>query len=266
MKPVIHCVFVVVLIAFALRSPADGAEQTAEHVAPAPPAYTMPDMPYSQMAGLMQMDDQEPVGRILIDQLEFRDGDAAPGGVWDAQARYGNDYDKLVLRTEGEWLSGFEAQGRADLLWDRIVSRWWSLQAGGRADFGDGPGRGWAALGVAGLAPYWIDTDATVYLGQRGALAARLKMETDLLMTRHLILQPQIELNAYSRADGAREQGAGLTDLSAGLRLRYAIRRGIAPYAGIAWTRRFGATALLAREVGQVPNALQWVVGIRMLF
>jgi copper resistance protein B len=266
MKAVIRCVWVVLLGEFASRQPAVCADQAAEHVPPAPPAYTMPDMPYSQMASLMQMDDQQPVGRVLIDQLEFRDADAAPGGVWDAQARYGNDYDKVVLRSEGEWLSGASAQGRADLLWDRIISRWWSVQAGARADFGGGPGRGWAALGVAGLAPYWIDTEATVYLGDGGALAARLKMQTDLLMTQRLIVQPEFELNAYSRVDGAREQGAGLTDLSAGLRLRYAIRRSIAPYAGITWTRRFGATAQLVRDAGQVPDALQWVVGIKMLF
>jgi|HubBroStandDraft_4_1064222.scaffolds.fasta_scaffold67337_2 copper resistance protein B len=227
---------------------------------------SMPAMTDSQMAAQMHMDDQQPIGRIVVDQLELRDGDAAASGVWDAQARYGSDYDKVVLRTEGEWLSGFQAQGRADVLWDRIVSRWWSLQAGARYDFGQGPGRPWAALGVAGLAPYWIDTEATFYLGDAGAVAARVKMETDLLMTQRLILQPELELNAYSRADSAREQGAGLTDLTAGLRLRYAIRRDIAPYAGVAWTRKWGATAQLARDAGQVPNALQWVAGIRMLF
>jgi copper resistance protein B len=238
----------------------------AQHVPPAPPAYSMPDMPYSQMAGMMEMDDEERFGSVLVDQLEFRDGDRVASGGWDAQARYGNDFDKLVLRTEGDWPSAAAASGRADLLWDRIVSRWWSVQGGARVDFGDGPGRGWAAFGVAGLAPYWIDVEATMYLGNAAAVAARLKAETDLLITQRLVLQPELELNAYSRADGARDQGAGLTDLQTGLRLRYAIRRELAPYAGVEWIRRFGTTAQLLRDAGEVPNALQWVAGIRMLF
>jgi copper resistance protein B len=224
------------------------------------------DMSAAQMAAMMEMDDQAPVGRILVDELEFRDGAGTDGAVWDAQAWYGNDFNKLVVRTEGDWSSAAEAQGRAELLWDRIISRWWSLQAGGRYDFGDGPGRGWAALGVAGLAPYWIDVEATMYLGDAGALAARVKAETDLLMTQRLTVQPELELNAYSRSDSARDQGAGLSDLQAGLRLRYAIRREVAPYLGVAWRRQFGASVQLLRDAGEVPNALQWVAGIRMLF
>jgi copper resistance protein B len=208
----------------------------------------------SQMMAVMQMDDQEPVGRLLIDQWEFRDGDGVYAGVWDAQARYGNDYDKLVVRTEGDWQSGLSAQGRVDLLWDRIATRWWSVQAGARYDFGNGPGKGWAAVGFAGLAPYWLDVEATFYVGEAGAVAARFKTQTDLLLTQRLIMQPEIELNAYSRADPAREQKAGLSDAQAGLRVRYAIQRDFAPYAGVAWVQRSGAT-----------TQLQWVVGLWLL-
>ena len=239
---------------------------SSEHVAPAPPGNFMPDMPYSQMTTMMEMDDQSRVGRVLIDEFEVRDGDGSVAGVWDAQAQYGSDYDKVRLRTEGDWESATEARGRADLLWDRIICRWWNLQAGARYDFGDGPGRGWAALGVSGLAPYWLDVEATLYAGRAGEIAARFKIETDLLLTQRLILQPELETNAYSRSDTQREQGAGLSDLQAGLRLRYAIRREIAPYAGIAWSRRFGTTAQLLRESGEIPNSLQWVAGVHMLF
>jgi copper resistance protein B len=218
-----------------------------------------------QMASMMQMDDEAGVGRLLADQLEFRDGDGECSFVWDAQARYGNDYNKLVLRTEGDWLSGTEAQGRADLLWDRIVTRWWSVQAGARYDFGNGPGKGWAALGVAGLAPYWLDVEATMYASEAGALAARFKAETDVLVTQRLVLQPELEFNAYSRSDAAREQGAGLSDLQTGLRLRYAIQRELAPYVGVAWTRQFGRSAQLLRAAGESASTLQWVAGIRIL-
>jgi copper resistance protein B len=206
------------------------------------------------MASAMQMDDQAWVGRLLIDQLELRAGDGACSGAWDVQARYGSDYNKAVVRTEGDWRSGVASQGRVDLLWDRIATRWWSLQTGARYDFGDGPARGWAAVGLAGLAPYWLEVEATFYAGDAGAVAARFRTQTDLLLTQRLIVQPEVELNAYSRADPARDQRAGWSESQAGLRMRYAIQPDIAPYAGVAWTRSAGAIA-----------QLQWVAGIRLL-
>jgi copper resistance protein B len=236
------------------------------HVAPPPPANVMPEMPYAQMASMMEMNDASALGRVLVDQWEFRDGGGARGGVWDAQGWYGNDYDKLWLKSEGDWPSGERTRGRAELLWDRIVTRWWNLQAGARYDFGDGPGRGWAALGVQGLAPYWVDVEATLYLGSAGSLAARFKTETDLRFTQRLILQPEFELNAYSRPDRARDQGAGLADFEAGVRLRYEIRRELAPYLGVVCKRRLGETAQLLRGAGEVPNELQWLVGARFWF
>ena len=246
------------------EDPGSGA---AAHVAPAAPASAMPEMPYAQMASIMDMDDAARYGRIIVDQWEWRDDAERRGsGVWDAEGWYGGDYDKLWARTEGDWPSGTGAQGRAELLWDRIVTRWWSLQAGARYDFGAGPGKGWAALGVQGLAPGWINVEATVYAGEAGSVAGRLKAETDLRFTQRLILQPELEFNAYSRADRAREQGAGLSEVDAGLRLRYEIRRELAPYLGVAWRQRSGASAQLLRAAGAVPDELQWLIGVRFWF
>ena len=60
-------------------------------------------------------------------------------------------------------------------------------------------------------------------------LAGRFKAESDLRFTQRLILQPELELNGYSRSDRPRLQAAGLADVDAALRLRYEIRREMAP-------------------------------------
>ena len=78
-----------------------------------------------------------------------------------------------------------------------------------------------------------------------------------------MILQPEFELNAYGKDDPERQIGAGLSDLQLGLRLRYEIRRECAPYVGVAWLRRLGETAELARASGQDPSVIQFVAGIR---
>lgn len=238
----------------------------ATHVPPDPPQHTMGDMPYPQMAAMMRMDDRAPTGTLLLDQLEWRNTAGGNAAVWDAEGWYGGDYNKVWLRSEGEHVSGKTQNARADVLWDHAFSRWWSVQAGGRQDFGAGPGRGWAALGVQGLAPYWFTTEATFYVGEQGRTAARLKAEYELLFTQRLILQPEAEANLYGKSDPARQLGSGLSDLEIGLRLRYEVRREFAPYVGVVWARQFGGTADRVRASGGNPDDVQFVAGLRAWF
>jgi copper resistance protein B len=235
----------------------------AAHVPPAPPATPMPGMSYREMTEMMEMNDAAALGMLLVDQLEWRDGDGSNGPAWDAQAWYGTDYNKLWFKTEGVRLGGATEDARAELLWDRIFSRWWSAQAGVRRDFGNGPARNWLALGVEGLAPYFFEIEATAYVGDAGRTAARFRAEYELLFTQRLILQPELEVNAYGKDDPERQIGAGVSDLQLGLRLRYEIRRELAPYLGVAWLRRLGSTADLVRASGQDPSVLQVVAGVR---
>lgn len=151
-------------------------------------------------------------------------------------------------------------------LWDRIVSRWWNLQAGVRHDFGEGPSRDWVAVGVQGLAPYFFDVEATAYLGDSGRTAARFSAEYDLLFTQRLVLQPQFEVNLYGKDDPANRIGSGLSNLELALRLRYEFRREFAPYVGLVWTRRFGNTADFARAAGEDASDVQFLAGLRVWF
>ena len=60
--------------------------------------------------------------------------------------------------------------------------------------------------------------------------------------------------------------GSGLSDVEAGLRLRYEIRREFAPYIGVNWNKSFGNTASFARDHGKDTDDLQWVIGLRIWF
>jgi copper resistance protein B len=224
----------------------------------------MPHMSYSEMADMMQMDDTGRTGRLLLDQFELRDTAAGSADVWEANGWYGGDYNKFWLRTEGERVDSTTEDARVEVFWDHIFARWWSLQTGGREDFGNGPSRGWAAIGVRGFAPYWFEVEATAYVGDAGRTAARVKVEYELLLTQRLILQPEGEVNFYGKADPERHLGSGPADLDIGLRLRYEIRRQFAPYIGVAWTKLFGETATAAEAQGRRSSELQGLVGIRI--
>src|SRR5258708_11191007 len=182
------------------------------------------------MASMMQMDDRGRTGMVLLDQLEWRHTAEGNAAVWDAKGWYGGDNNKVWLRWEGERLAGATQNARADLLWDHTFARWWSVQAGGRQDFGAGPGRTWAAIGVQGLAPYWFNTEATFYVGEQGRTAMRLKAEYELLFTQRLILQAEGEANLYGKSDPARHLASPLPDLQTPLPLPTPVLPQFPPY------------------------------------
>lgn len=243
------------------------AQSQQEHVPPDPPTTELNhDMPYREMTRMMQMDDRTPVGKVLLDRFEWRDTSAGEGIAWNGEAWYGGDYDKLWLKTEGTRHDGETQHARSEVLWNRTYSRWWNLQAGVRHDSGGDTSREWAALGIQGTAPGFLELEATAYVGEQGRAAARLSIERDLLLTQRLILQPEIELNAYSKADRANRIGSGLSDLELGLRLRYEFRREFAAYFGMVWARSLGGTASFLRATGEDPDDLQALAGLRLWF
>src|SRR6202011_3131718 len=74
------------VLGFLAGSFALGAEpQESAHVPPDPPQHPMGDMPYPQMAAMMQMDDKGRTGMVLFDQLEWRNTTEGNAAVWDAE-------------------------------------------------------------------------------------------------------------------------------------------------------------------------------------
>ncbi len=220
---------------------------------------------HSPMKG-MDMDDNARIGMLLIDKFESFAGRDEHGQRWEAQGWYGNDVNKLWFRTEGERSRGKFEEGEIEIFWNHSIAPFWSTQLGVRQDIGENPRRSWAAFGLQGLAPYWFELEATGYVGPSGRTAARLRAEYELLLTQRLILQPEAEINLYSKSDPAHQIGSGLSDIQLGLRLRYEIRRQFAPYLGISWVRRLGGTADYARQSHQPVLDQQIVFGLRFWF
>jgi len=211
----------------------------------------------------MGMDDNARFGRFTANELEYVEGGAA---AWSIEAWYGSDVNRVHVRSEGERLDGHTAAADVEALWSHALTPFWNSQIGLRQDFGTGPRRTWMALGIEGLAPFWFDVDATLYLGASGRTAFRIEAAYDLLLGQRLVLQPQVGLDAYGKADPERGIGAGLSSIDAALRLRYEVRREFAPYVGIEHSRTFGGSAELARATGGPVEGTRWVAGLRFWF
>ncbi|MCK9621400.1 MAG: copper resistance protein B [Methylobacter sp.] len=213
-----------------------------------------------------KMGDEDNFGSLLADRLESVTTRGNTAMTYDWQAWYGQTYNRALIRAEGEIESGKFKDARNELLWAHAITAYLDTQLGVRYDTGKGTDRGWLAFGIQGLLPYWLYVEATAYANEQGRTAFRLETEYDLLLTQKLILQPRIEMNFYSQRDDTRDVSSGLSNIEAGLRLRYEVRREFAPYVGIEWASRFGSAANNIRAAGKDAEEARLVAGVRLWF
>jgi copper resistance protein B len=210
---------------------------------------------------------EDPLNRSLrIDELESQQTEGDDLLAWKAHVWVGGSFDKLAIRTEGEQRGNDTERAELQLLWSHTISRWWDLVTGARIDFQPTPSRTWAAFGVEGVAPYRFGIEATMFLADGGASAARIEATYEFLITQRWILEPRLELEWYGQDEPALGLAPGLARSEGGLRLRYEIRRQVAPYVGIVQERKIGGSADLARASGGDPTDTRYVAGVRLRF
>jgi len=225
---------------------------------------------YRGMAGWEETD-VETIGKVIIDQLEYRKGDKENLQRWDMQGWLGKDYDKFWFKFEGDRQVG-ESAGELELqtLYSRAIAAYWDMQVGARFDHfyggGSSENRYFGVFGFQGLAPYWFELEPAVFLDDNGKLSARLVGTYDILFSQRLILQPRMEFNLSASDVAEVGVGKGLNDLQLDLRLRYEFTRKIAPYIGVAWQKKYADTADFARAEGSEVENTELIAGIRVWF
>jgi len=189
---------------------------------------------------------------------------------WDLDGWMGGDLNKLWLKSEGEITGGKTRGAEAWVLYSRNIATHWDAQGGIRYDIKpDLPGaksHTYLVVGVTGLAPYWFETEAHLFVRDDGAVSARLRQENEWLLTQRLIMKPRLEVNLNTRKDPVAGLGTGITDASLGLQTRYEFRREFAPYLDVTYRQKYGATAGYARARGEKPTETRASAGIRWMF
>lgn len=204
---------------------------------------------------------------VVFDLLEVSTQNGRQNYRFEGEAFVGGNINRLGVKIEGEGglrdrLEDLEVQA----LYSRAIAPYWNLQAGVRHDFRPTPTRTYLVGGVEGFAPYWFKVNAAGFVSSKGEVRARLEAYYDQRITQALIIQPRIEANLSLQDIRAIGVGSGLTDFEAGLRLRYEVKQEFAPYIGVEWRKKAGATARYTRLAGGVPDAVSLVAGVRIWF
>lgn len=202
----------------------------------------------------------------LLNRLESWGTNPGTGLAWEGQGWIGQDINRLWWRTEGECVNGETEAATVEAQYGHAFSPWWDWVVGVRQDFRPGGSKTFAAFGLQGLAPQWFEVSLTGYVGEGGQTAARFEAEYELLLTNRLILQPLLETQFYGKSDASRGFGSGLATAEMGLRLRYEVRRQVAPYVGVVHERAFGKTADMRRAAAQDVGDTRVVAGVRIWF
>ena len=207
---------------------------------------------------------------VSAEKFEYRYSDSDEElAVIEGDAYYGTDELKFRWLFEGEWE---EAHNAWETLENQFVGQvpvddFWDAKAGIRIDTPEGPDRVYSVLGLTGLAPYWFEVDTNLYVSDEGDASVDFEAEYELLLTNYWIASATFESLVAFSEDQEIGVGKGLNSTEVGLRLSYdLIARSFSPYVGVAYERKYGDTADLARDSGGSTEDWFAVVGARVMF
>lgn len=213
----------------------------------------------------MQLADEQTFAGLWMDRFEFVDHDVTQGIELEGFAWFGNSYRQWIVQLQVETVEDDVEEGELDILYSRAISPFWNLRLGMHHSFGENTDRDWATIGIKGLAPYWIEVDSSLHIGDNGQAAFDLEMEYEMLLGQRLVLQPRLDIAAFAKNDAELGRGSGLSTIKAGARLRYEFDRQFAPYLGVERVSRFGKT-LDFMLPGTRKTETHWVAGLRFWF
>ena len=184
---------------------------------------------------------------------------------WDFGGWIGTDENKLWLKSEGERENSVTRQAEFWAMYSRNIGTFWDAQIGIRHDTQPGS-LTYGVIGFEGLAPYFFETEAYLFVSDNGDVSARIRQENEFLITQKLITQPYVEANLFAQDVPELEVGAGLSSAELGLQTRYEFTRASALYVDIKYEKKFSETSSIAKRNGEDNGAAAGTFGVKWMF
>ena len=186
------------------------------------------------------------------------------------ETRIGTDENKIFIKVHADRAESEQAEYDAKVLYSRNVADFWDVQAGLRyrndqnrevdQDQVD------AVIGVHGLAPYFFETNAYLFVGQDQQVSFTLETERDLLLTQKLIVKPYLDLNVIFSDNSSYAKKSGLNTAQLGLETRYEINKKVMPFVDVAYGYNKGNEETAWQQQSSSENEWLYGAGIRFKF
>ncbi|MGA8883331.1 MAG: copper resistance protein B [Acinetobacter sp.] len=253
--------------------------KAAEHVAhhPAPAAVLTADAaPVSHGTHDHRKEHGAQIYAVsTIDSKWQRNEDGEGALKSELETRIGTDENKLFIKAHISRHESHDAEYDVKALYSRNIADFWDAQAGLRyrheklelnPNAADAEEKLDAVFGLHGMAQYFFETDAYLYLGADDFAAFSLKTERDLLLTQKLMLQPYLEAEAVLHDDSKYAKKTGLSSASLGLETRYEISKKFMPYIGIAYEYSKGNAQTAWQQASGSEQGWIYGAGVRIKF
>ena len=191
------------------------------------------------------------------------------------ETRIGTDENKIFIKAHINKSESADAEYDVKALYSRNISDFWDAQSGLRYRYektaleqghNDTEEQLDAVFGLHGMAQYFFETDAYLYLGQDDYVALSLETERDVLVTQKLILKPYLEMDVVVNDDSKYAQKAGLGHASFGLETRYEINKKVMPYLDIAYEYSKGQDETTWQSASSSEQGWVYGAGLRIKF
>ncbi len=208
---------------------------------------------------------------VGVEELEMRNVGPDRPVFWDVVSWFGGDFNRLWVRSAGSRATtGSDAEISGEVLAGRLIAPFWDLLVGVRFEARTSGAvratRPSAVIALEGLAPYRFRLEPSMYVSTDGDVAAEITASYDVWLTQRLLIQPRADLHAALQAVPAFDVTSGINDAGVGLRLRYEVRRELAPYVGVQWNARVGRSGTLHGPATSEPSGATAVFGVRAWF
>ena len=220
------------------------------------------------------MGEDDPIiylGKInSLDIYDRKDGNVVD---WDMEFSANMDLQKIYFIIEGsgnkESNGDTETEAEIRLQYAHAISAYWDATLGLKQDYASEKSKAentWLEFGFRGLAPYFIETNATVFLGEEGRSAFNIEMEKELMITQLWLLFSDLTLDFNGYNDNSDVVGSGLSDAELSLRLAYRVTRKFTPYVGLQYNHSFGNTKKIKENNNEDSHSSEVFVGLKLWF
>ncbi|MGP5175021.1 copper resistance protein B [Psychrobacter immobilis] len=221
-------------------------------------------VPYGRYGQPMMMGSL-PLWGVSVDDLGYQFDDDQINYEFDTW--YGTDSNRVTLRSEGsiQTKDDKEIDSLTSLSYWKPLSIFWNGEAGVAYDTENDKSA--VMAGIAGTAPYFIETDARAYLYTDGQVRLDLGAEYEWRLDQHWVVIPEVELTAFSKDDTDNHITKGFNEFGADVRLTYEmLSRQLAPYVGISYETALGNARDLRRQEDEAVDSSSVTAGVKFWF